>query len=252
VQIDTRAKPPTIKNSLKIDQMNAELMLKKLGLRDIMEGVLDIQADFEGRGQSVAEVMGSLNGHATLVSGKGRLGKLFFGLFDEGIAHQLVTLFNPLEKRATTTPIECLVIRLDSTKGLVQLSQMIWVTPDSIVVGGGHIDLGTEKIDIGIQPTPRQGKISLGALTKPFRLGGTLKAPAMGIDPAATAITAGRIAGGLLFGPVGIAVAFSNIVGTEGENPCMAAVEAAEKGVVPEEKGFLENVGDKLRFWRDD
>jgi len=252
LQIDAHAKPPKIKNNLKIDQMNAELMLKQLGLSDIMEGVLDFQAELEGQGQSVAELMGSLNGHATLISGKGRLGKLFFGLFDEGLARQLITLLNPLQKHSGTTPIECLVIRFDSTNGLAQLSHLIWVTPDAVVVGGGHIDLGTEKIDIGIQPTPRQGKISLGALTKPFRMGGTLAAPALRIDATATAMIAGRIAGGLLFGPVGIALAFSDMVGTEGGNPCLAAVKAAEKGVAPEEKGFLENLGDKLRFWRSE
>jgi uncharacterized protein involved in outer membrane biogenesis len=252
LQIDTLTKPPTIKNSLKIDQMNAELMLKELGLHDMMEGVLDIQAELEGRGHSVAEVMGNLNGHVTLISGKGRLGKLFFGLFNEGLARQLITLFNPLQKSSDTTPIDCLVIRFDSTNGLAQLSHLIWVTPDAIVVGGGHIDLGSEKIDIGIQPTPRQGHISLGSLTKPFRMRGTLAAPALRIDTTAAAMIAGRIAGGLLFGPVGIAVAFSDIVGTEGGNPCVAAVAAAEKGIVPEEKGFLENLGDKLRFWRSD
>jgi hypothetical protein len=232
--------------------MNAELMLKELGLHDIMEGVLDVQSELEGRGHSVAEIMGSLNGHAMLTSGKGRLGKLFFGLFDQGPARQLIALLNPLQKQSNTSPIECLVIRFDSTNGLAQLSHLIWVTPDAIVVGGGHIDLGTEKIDIGIQPTPRRGRISLGALTEPFRLGGTLTSPALRIDTTATAITVGRIAGGLLFGPVGIAVAFSDVVGTEGGNPCVAAVAAAEKGVVTEEKGFMENLGDKLRFWRSD
>ena len=252
LQIDAHVKPARIKTSLKIDQMNAELMLKELGLQDIMEGVLDIQAELESRGDTVAELMGRLNGHVMLVSGKGRLGKLFFGLFDQGLARQMITLLNPLQKRSATTPIDCLVIRFDSTNGLAQLSRSIWVTPDSIVVGGGHINLGTEQIDIGIQPTPRRGRISLGALTKPFRLGGTLASPALRIDTTATVITIGQIAGGLLFGPLGIAVAFSDIVGTEGGNPCVAAVAAAEKGVVPQEKGVLEKLEDKLRFWRNE
>jgi hypothetical protein len=200
----------------------------------------------------VAEVMGGLNGHATLISGKGHLGKLFFGLIDQGLARQLITLLNPRQKQSATTPIDCLVIRFDSTNGLAQLSHLIWVTSDTVVVGGGHIDLGSETIDIGIQPTPRRGHLSLGSLTKPFRLGGTLAAPSLRIDATATAKVAGQIAGGLLFGPVGIAMAFSEMVGIQGGNPCVAAVEAAEKGVVPEEKGFLENLGDKLRFWRSD
>jgi len=248
-KIDAQAKPPTVKANLIINQMNAGLMLKDLGLSNLMEGVVDFQANLDTQGASMAELMGRLNGHAMLVSGEGQLGQLFFGLFDEGIANQVITLFNPLEKRSTTTPIECLVIRFDSTGGVAELSKMIWVTPDSIVVGGGRIDLSTEKIDIGIQPTPRQGKISLGILTKPFRLGGTLASPAMQIDPTATAMTVGRIAGGMLFGPIGIAVAFTSI-GDAAANPCLEAVKTAEKGVVTEEKGFLKSFGDTLQFWK--
>jgi len=248
LKIDARAKPPKVNANLKINQMNAGLMLKELGLNNMMEGVVDFQADLEGQGATMAKLMGSVNGHAMLVSGEGQLGKLFFGLFDEGLASQMMTLFNPLEGRSSMTPIECLVIRFDSAGGAAQLSRMIWVTPDSIVVGGGQVDLATEKIDIGIQPTPKRGTISLGILTKPFRLGGTLESPAMQIDPSATAMTVGRVAGGLLFGPVGIAVAFTSI-GDNAANPCLEAVQNAEKGVVPEEKGLLESIGDKLRFW---
>ena len=239
LKIDAQAKPPTVKANLKINQMNAGSMLKDLGLSNMMEGVVDFQADLEAQGASIAKLMGSLNGHAMLVSGEGQLGKLFFGLFDEGIASQMMTLFNPLEGRSSMTPIECLVIRFDSAGGAAELSKMIWVTPDSIVVGGGRIDLSTEKIDIGIQPTPRQGKISLGILTKPFRLGGTLASPAMQIDPTATAMTVGRIAGGMLFGPIGIAVAFTSI-GDSAANPCLEAVQNAEKGVATEEKRVSE------------
>jgi uncharacterized protein involved in outer membrane biogenesis len=234
-KIDAEAKLPKVKATLKIDQMNAGLMLEELGLSNMMEGVVDFQADLEGQGASMAKLMGSLNGHAMLVSGAGQLGKLFFGLFDEGIANQMMTLFHPLEGRTSMTPIECLVIRFDSTGGVARLSKMIWVTPDSIVVGGGQIDLSTEKI-------------SLGILTKPFRLGGTLASPAMRIDPAATAMTVGRIAGGMLFGPIGIAVAFTNI-GDNAANPCLEAVKTAEKGVATEEKGFLKSIGETLRFW---
>jgi uncharacterized protein involved in outer membrane biogenesis len=249
LKIDAQAKPPKVIANLKINQMNVGLMLKELGLDNMMEGVVDFQTDLEGQGASMAKLMGSLNGHAMLISGEGRLGKLFFGLFDEGIANQMMTLFNPVEGLSSMTPIECLVIRFDSTGGVARLSQMIWVTPDSIVVGGGQIDLATEKIDIGIQPTPKRGTISLGILTKPFRLGGTLKKPAMQIDPTATAMTVGRIAGGMLFGPVGIAVAFTSI-GDNAANPCLEAVKTAEKGVATKEKGFLKSIGDTLQFWK--
>lgn len=69
---------------------------------------------------------------------------------------------------------------------------------------------------------------------------------------AATVLTAGNIVGGVLMGPTGIAMAFSRIEKDAAANPCLEAAQTAEKGVVPEEKGVLENIGDKLRFWKKD
>ncbi|MGD9332567.1 MAG: AsmA family protein, partial [Desulfobacterales bacterium] len=243
---DARAKPPRMKAELKIDQMNVGMMLKELGRQEVLEGVMDFQADLSAQGNSMADLMGSLNGYTRLVSGQGRIGQLFFGLFTRDVGNQMLKLFNPLEKQESMTPIECMVIRFDSKNGKAELSQMVWVTPETIVVGGGQIDFKTEKIDIGIEPTPKQGSVSLGVLTKPFRLGGTLASPGMNIDPTAAALTAGELVGGVLMGPAGIAVAFSRIQKDVG-NPCLEAVKDAENGVVPEKKGFFQKMGDAVR-----
>ncbi len=71
---------------------------------------------------------------------------------------------------------------------------------------------------------------SLSELTNPFKLGGTLANPSLAIDPTQTAITIGKLVGGLAFGPVGIAVVLAD-VSMGDKNPCLAAIEAAEKGV---------------------
>ena len=73
--------------------------------------------------------------------------------------------------------------------------------------------------------------VSLSELTRPFKLGGTLAHPSLAVDPTQTAIAVGKAIGGtMLFGPVGIAAA---LVGSSSgdENSCLAAIEAANKGV---------------------
>ena len=109
-----------------------------------------------------------------------------------------------------------------------------------VVVGEGEIDLKTEKLNLSLKPVPKEGigtrvtgklNVSLSELTKPFKLGGTLAHPSLAVDPTQTAIAFGKaIGGGMLFGPVGIAAA---LVGTSSgdESSCLAAVEAANKGV---------------------
>ncbi len=79
---------------------------------------------------------------------------------------------------------------------------------------------------------------SLSKLTNPFKLGGTFAHPSLAVDPTQTAITLGKLAGGLAFGAVGIAVVLAD-VSVGDENPCLAAIEAAEKGVkVSPKKGL--------------
>jgi len=75
-------------------------------------------------------------------------------------------------------------------------------------------------------------------LTEPFKLGGTLANPSLAVDSTQAAITLGKLAGALAFGPVGIAVVLAD-VSTGDENPCLAAIEAAKKGVkVSQKKGL--------------
>ena len=70
---------------------------------------------------------------------------------------------------------------------------------------------------------PKEGiagvSLSLGELAKPFKLGGTLANPSLGIDLTQTSIATTKVVGGMaLFGPVGIVAA---LVGEESddENP---------------------------------
>ena len=75
--------------------------------------------------------------------------------------------------------------------------------------------------------TKETGKVSLslGAITKPFKLGGTLANPSLGISPERTVKTIGSF----LLGPAGWASLFvSDSSGKE--DPCAAALKIAGEG----------------------
>lgn len=101
-------------------------------------------------------------------------------------------------------------------------------------------------------------------MANPLKVGGAFAYPSIGLDPAQTAISLGKAAGGtLLFGPVGIAAAL--LSGQLGDgNPCLAAIEAAGTGVgAPEStqkgeekasedssegtKGVFEDIGESIK-----
>jgi len=71
--------------------------------------------------------------------------------------------------------------------------------------------------------------LSLGELTKPLKLRGTLADPSLAVDPAGTFVAIGKTVGGVaLFGPFGLAAALAG--GQFGDaDPCDAAIEAVRK-----------------------
>ncbi len=261
VSIDARSKTPRASAKFTITQMNAALMMKELRLREGLEGILDVRIDLNAQGRSTADWAASLGGYTQLVSGKGHIKGRFFGIFSKGITRQLLGMFGQEAARQQGTPINCLVMRTDSNAGQVAITHLVIDTPQTSILGDGRIDLKTEHLDIGLKPAPKRGVISLGGLTRPFRLGGTLAEPAMEVDPTESAITVGKLVGGVaLFGPVGIAAALAGI-SADDENPCLSAIQAAEKGVTVDkhdesasgsdganqEKGFFKSMGDRLK-----
>lgn len=261
VSIDARSQIPRASTKFTIVQMNAALVMKELRLREGLEGILDIRIDLGAQGRSIADWAASLGGYAQLVSGKGHIKGRLFGIFSKGITRQLMGMFGQEASRQQGTPINCMVMRADSTAGQVDITHFVIDTPQTSILGDGRIDLKTEHLDIGLKPAPKRGVISLGGLTRPFRLGGTLAEPAMEMDPTESVITVGKMVGGVaLFGPVGIAAALAGI-SADDENPCLSAIQAAEKGVAVDkrdesasgsdaanqEKGFFKSMGDRLK-----
>ena len=106
--------------------------------------------------------------------------------------------------------------------------------PKKTIMSGGTINLKTEELNFSIQTRPKEGigtnetgkvSMSLSAITKPFKLSGTLANPALGISPEGAAKTVGFV----LLGPVGWASLF--VSGSSGkESPCAVALKIAGQG----------------------
>ena len=102
------------------------------------------------------------------------------------------------------------------------------------MLSAGTVNFKTEALDFGIHTKPKGGlgtketgkvSVSLGAITKPFKLGGTLATPSLGISPERTVKTIGSV----LLGPAGWASLFvSDSSGKE--DPCAAALKIAGEG----------------------
>jgi hypothetical protein len=150
---------------------------------------------FIGTGNSLHEIMASSNGHASIYQGAGQIKSASAGgsrLFGD-IIMQTLNLINPTYKRSPHVNLECAIVEVDIKNGVASTEALAIQSVKMTVISRGKIDFNTEKLNFKIQTTPREGfGISLGGVINSFiKLGGTLKAPAIGIDPESSTVTTG-------------------------------------------------------------
>ncbi|RJP74637.1 MAG: AsmA family protein [Candidatus Abyssobacteria bacterium SURF_17] len=247
--LDLRAgsKVADVAFDLDVERMNLGQMLEAFDSTDVADGTVNADIELTGNGDSVAAIMAGLDGKTVVVMGEGRINNGYLDLFGGDIRAGFVRLLNPFEQQSAYTEINCFVSRFDIRDGIARSAALVCDTDKTTVVGEGTVNLKTEQIDLSLKPSPKEGvgaggvgkvTFSLGELTKPFKLGGTLAHPKLVLDPTQTALTVGKAAGGVvLFGPIGIAAALASGGNSGDENPCLAAIEAAEKGVKTGESG---------------
>ena len=184
--------------------------------------------------------MAGMNGKMIVVMGKGRIDNKYIDLLGADLSAGIMRFFNPFKDKTGYTEVNCFVNRFDIKSGLADITVLLFDTIHMVVVGHGKINLKTEGLDLALHPSPKKGigtestgklSISLGELTRSFKLVGTLANPSLSIDTRQMGITLGKAVGGvMLLGPVGIA---SVLAGSSSGNEdlCLVAMEAAEKGV---------------------
>ncbi len=148
-----------------------------------------IKVKGKGNGNSVSQIMAGLNGNVLIKSGGGAVKG--FGI---GIANtSLLTMLNPMAESSAETKLECLVMNFDIKNGIATTNKGIAaVTREMSVIGSGTIDLKTEKININIKPSAREGLgLNAGQLAGMLKLGGTLAEPSPTVDAKSTLVAAG-------------------------------------------------------------
>lgn len=142
-------------------------------------GNFDLDINIVGSGESMADLMGSLNGQLIAALNDVELQESSMTKFGAGMFQNM----NPLGNK--TVMLECAVVRLDAVDGLVDFTKKIAAQTTEVTwYGSGEINLKTEELDLGIHPKPRKTISSLTnvGLAELIHIGGTLAEPKFGID----------------------------------------------------------------------
>ena len=216
---------------LKIENLDLGKMLQKLGTPDAMTGILNLDFNLKGQGDSVAALMAGLNGNTTIAMGDGKIAMQYMNLVGADLSQSLMQLFNPFQEKEAFMGVNCMLCQFNVKDGQAVSEAILLDADRTTIIGDGKINLKTEQLDIGIKPKPKEGvggeqtgklSISLSELTQPFRLGGTLANPSLALSPTQAAITLGKA----LLGPAAIASIFVKWDGDD-KHPCLAVLESA-------------------------
>lgn len=250
-------KPSSVKVELKIDQIDLGPMLDELGYQRTLGGTLNADIMLAGSGNSLADLMADLNGRIYVGMKDGQVASEYLYVLQDILGTEVLRLINPFKKNETQTKVNCSVNVINIKDGLAEC-KLLLDTDQTSIFCVGDVDLRTENLDLKVKPVPKKGygldsvvKIgfSFNALSKPFRLGGTLAHPSLVLDTAGTVFTLGKLAGAVALGPIGITAFFAD-VSLGKKDTCLEALKAFEKedkvksGEKPEEKNKTDKEPD--------
>jgi hypothetical protein len=215
-------------------KINLGEMLKNLGITQDLDGILDLNLSLNGQGQSVAALLAGLNGDVVAILADGNMPVEYLNLVGADLTSSILKIVNPFEQKIERAQINCAVCDFNIIDGLAKSDIIMIDDPAKTLFSSGTLNLKTEELDFGIHTKPKEGigtketgkvSVSLGVITKPFKLGGTLANPSLGLSPERAAKTIGQA----LVGPGGIASLFLSHT-SEGESPCAAALKIVGEG----------------------
>ena len=188
------------------------------------DGTVGGSAYLTGTGNSVADILGSGDGHASLFMQHGAdISALMVDLAGLQMGDAILSALGIPVK----TDIECLVSDFSLTNGLVDTKSFLLATKAANILGSGTVNLATEKMDLTLRTQATH--FSIGSLSTPINIGGTLKNPRVMPAAGPLAARAGPAAAlGIFFPPLALIPTIR--LGLGDKNACADAITAVNEG----------------------
>ena len=206
IRIDSTLAPAAITTRLDVRALQLGQLFPAVESSKSGIGKFSGQFNLTGRGNSVAQMLGSASGDVAILMGKGEISNIlleFMGLDGGEVIKFLVRGDNKAQ-------VLCAAAAFDVKQGLMTSRAMVLDTSDTVINGQGQVNLANETLDILFKPQPKD--MSILSLRSPLRIGGTFSDTTAGPEKSALA------------GRVGIALALAAI------NPLLALAATIETG----------------------
>lgn len=156
--IDAREDTPVVRTRLDWQDVDIETLLPALHESAWLSGTLGGEARLSGRGDSLAEILGSASGTFMVGTRDARISNRTDAKLGLNLGKMLRTMISD-EKQV---PVRCASMTLDLNKGVGKSRRILIDTDRTHVEGSGSIDLKKERFDVLMTPQPKKaGDITL-------------------------------------------------------------------------------------------
>lgn len=187
--------------------------LKNLGIDDLVGGNADGFVHLAVAGNSMKQLMGSLNGQAQVAVEDGYLSSKAIEALGLDLGEFLMSTLAGDPK----TAIECGIVDINANSGVLETRPVVLVTNDTNVIVRGQVNLGKETIDLTLYPRAKDFSVLSGGV--PVHITGDLSDLEVRPDQELAAKAGLGALLGVVLGPLAVPLAFME-PGTGKEGLC--------------------------------
>lgn len=222
IRLDGRASPIRAAADLKARKLRIAQLFPKVELNKTSIGEINGDIALKGRGNSVAAMLGSADGHVALVAGSGYISQFIM----EAAGLHLLEMLKLKLTGDEPIQLHCGIAAFDVKNGVMRPDVLVLDT-DVIRIDGtrtGTINLDKETLDLTV--VPKTKKFRLLALNTPLHVQGRFSKPRIGPDKAALALRGGAA---LALGAINPALALLPLTetGPEADSNCRRLIKEA-------------------------
>lgn len=222
ISLDARGQLPLVAVSLRAPNLQVGQLLKDFANLDVLEGQGAVDIALSGSGRTIAEIAGSLDGHARQLMGRGRMR-------NEGLGY-VSGVFSGIRETLggkDWVAVDCMANDFQFEKGVATSRVNLLHTEVISLTAEGDINLGTERYDMKIKPRSRGFDLSLAV---PVLVRGPLNDPSFLPDPVGTLTKLGSLLGSIVFPPAAL-IGLVDLGGND--HPCVQYAKQTEGQAAP-------------------
>jgi uncharacterized protein involved in outer membrane biogenesis len=204
------------------DQIELGELIKALsGKAHLDGGKTDVEIAINGQGSTMKELVSTLSGHVSSVTGKGQI-NYDLTLAGENLVFNLFKMMNPLKEKQETTNLDCMVARFDIEDGIATIDKGLAYESESLkILGNGTIDLNSEKINILLS--------SKSTVASFLQVKGSLDKPEVKVNPVTALQKGTSLWAAIMTGGISMAAEIVFDYATSDGSPC----EIAQREINP-------------------